>query len=224
MEVNIHEAKTHFSRLLQRVANGEEVTIARAGVPVARLVPVVPKKQDVRPLGFARGEVWVADDFDAPLPDELLKQFYGGTLPKLIDAPRREAQMKYLLDTVAWLWSVHADDRLGDGAREILANGKEEIYLSAASSWELSIKMRLGKLNFPGPPAHSVPSVHGEAGASIAIAVTHLHAVKVYDLPSHHSDPFDRLIIAQAMVEEMTVLTSDRIFEKYPIDVIWCGK
>ncbi len=89
MEVNIHEAKTHFSRLLQRVANGEEVTIARAGVPVARLVPVV-QKQAVRPLGFARGEVWVADDFDAPLPDELLKQFYGGTLPEPIDAPRRK--------------------------------------------------------------------------------------------------------------------------------------
>ena len=57
-----------------------------------------------------------------------------------------------------------------------------------------------------------------------SLAVTHLHAVKVYDLPSHHADPFDRLIIAQAIVEEMTVLTSDREFEKYPIDVIWCGK
>lgn len=89
MEVNIHEAKTQFSRLLQRVANGEEVTIARAGVPVARLVPVV-QKQDVRSLGFARGEVWVADDFDAPLPDELLKQFYGGVLPELVDSPRRK--------------------------------------------------------------------------------------------------------------------------------------
>jgi prevent-host-death family protein len=90
MEVNIHEAKTHFSRLLQRVANGEEVTIARAGVPVARLVAVEPKKPKVRPLGFARGEVWVADDFDAPLPDDLLKQFYGGTLPELVDTPRRK--------------------------------------------------------------------------------------------------------------------------------------
>ncbi len=89
MEVNIHEAKTHFSRLLQRVANGEEVIIARAGVPVARLVAVEPQKPKVRPLGFARGEVWIAEDFDAPLPDQLLKQFYGGTLPKLIDTPRR---------------------------------------------------------------------------------------------------------------------------------------
>jgi prevent-host-death family protein len=59
MEVNIHEAKTHLSRLLQRVAEGEEVTIARAGVPVAKLVPVEVKK-NVRPLGFARGEIWVA--------------------------------------------------------------------------------------------------------------------------------------------------------------------
>jgi prevent-host-death family protein len=76
MEVNIHEAKTHLSRLLQRVAEGEEVTIARAGVPVAKLVPVEVKK-NVRPLGFARGEIWVADDFDAPLPDDLLAAFEG---------------------------------------------------------------------------------------------------------------------------------------------------
>jgi prevent-host-death family protein len=83
MEVNIHQAKTHLSRLLQRVAAGEEVTIARAGVPVARLVAVEPEKRKIRPLGMDRGRVWVADDFDAPLPDALLKAFYGGELPKL---------------------------------------------------------------------------------------------------------------------------------------------
>jgi prevent-host-death family protein len=87
MEVNIHEAKTHLSRLLQRVAAGEEVTIARSGVPVARLVAVEPKAK--RPLGFARGQVWVADDFDAPLPDDLLREFYGGELPKLDPKPRK---------------------------------------------------------------------------------------------------------------------------------------
>jgi len=83
MEVNIHEAKTHLSRLLQRVAAGEEVTIARAGVPVARLVAAQPEPRKVRPLGFARGEIWIAEDFDAPLPDDLLRAFYGGDLPKL---------------------------------------------------------------------------------------------------------------------------------------------
>jgi prevent-host-death family protein len=88
MEVNIHEAKTHLSRLLQKVAAGEEVTIARAGVPVARLVAVEPKPKKVRPLGMDRGRIWIADDFDAPLPDDLLKAFYGGTLPPP-EKPRR---------------------------------------------------------------------------------------------------------------------------------------
>jgi prevent-host-death family protein len=90
MEVNIHEAKTHLSRLLQRVAAGEEVTIARSGVPVARLVAVEPEKKKIRPLGMDRGRIWIADDFDAPLPDELLKQFYGGELPKLEPKSRKQ--------------------------------------------------------------------------------------------------------------------------------------
>ena len=90
MEVNIHEAKTHLSRLLQRVAAREEVTIARAGVPVARLVAVKTKPNKVRPLGMDRGRIWIADDFDAPLPDDLLKAFYGGKLPPLEKARQRK--------------------------------------------------------------------------------------------------------------------------------------
>lgn len=86
MEVNVHEAKTHLSRLLQRVAAGEEVTIAKSGVPVARLVAVEPTKK-TRPLGMDRGRIWIADDFDAPLPDDLLKLFYGGELPPLEPTP-----------------------------------------------------------------------------------------------------------------------------------------
>ena len=83
MEVNIHEAKTQLSRLLRKVAEGEDVTISRAGVPVARLVRVEKKPLKKRPMGMDRGKIWIAEDFDAPLPDELLKQFYGGKLPKL---------------------------------------------------------------------------------------------------------------------------------------------
>ena len=89
MQVNIHEAKTYFSRLLQRVASGEEIVIARAGVPVARLVGV-EQKQKIRPLGMDRDKIWIADDFDAPLPDDLLKGFYYGELPKLEKPPRRK--------------------------------------------------------------------------------------------------------------------------------------
>jgi len=74
MSYNVHEAKTHLSRLLDRVAAGEEVLIAKAGVPVARLVPVV-LPVDVRPLGTESGRVFIADDFDAPLPADVLNSF-----------------------------------------------------------------------------------------------------------------------------------------------------
>ena len=76
MDVNIHYAKTHLSKLLQRAEAGEEITIARHGVPVARLVPVVKQVQR-RQLGMYRDRVWIADDFDAPLPDEILDAFEG---------------------------------------------------------------------------------------------------------------------------------------------------
>lgn len=76
-EVNIHQAKTHLSRLLQRVAAGEEIIIANRGVPVARLVPAGRRKV-VRELGIDAGRVHISDDFDAPLPDEILAGFLGG--------------------------------------------------------------------------------------------------------------------------------------------------
>ena len=88
MEVNVHQAKTHLSRLLRRVAEGEEITIARAGVPVARLVAVEHAK-NVRPLNMDRGRVWVADDFDAPLPPDLLAAFEGETDSEPPAKPRR---------------------------------------------------------------------------------------------------------------------------------------
>lgn len=131
--------------------------------------------------------------------------------------------MKYLLDSVIWLWSIDAVEKINEDCRGIMENGREEIYFSAASVWELSIKARLGKLRLPGPPAQCIPAFMAKQGLR-PLPVTHLHAVKVYDLPLHHQDPFDRLIIAQAITEEMTVLTSDRDFRKYAVDVLWCGK
>jgi PIN domain nuclease of toxin-antitoxin system len=131
--------------------------------------------------------------------------------------------MKYLLDTVVWLWSIDSVERLSKNGKEVLDNGKEEVYFSAATAWELSIKARLGKLTLPGPPAECIPAFMAKQGLR-PLPVTHIHAVKVYDLPAHHEDPFDRLIIAQAMTEEMTVLTANRVFAKYSVEVLWCGK
>ena len=131
--------------------------------------------------------------------------------------------MKYLLDSMIWLWSIYAIDRMNDSCRKILEDGREEVYFSAATAWELSIKARLGKLHLPGPPGHCIPAFMAKQGLR-PLPVTHLHAVKVYDLPLHHDDPFDRLIIAQAVMEGMTVLTSDKAFRKYSVDVLWSGR
>lgn len=131
--------------------------------------------------------------------------------------------MKYLLDTMVWLWSVGPSQIIGTAGLEVIASAEEEIYLSAASSWEIAIKTRLGKFQLPEPPGRYVPKRLAEQGIR-SLPINQDHSLRVYDLPSHHSDPFDRMIIAQAMVEQMTVLTSDRQFEKYPIDVIWCGR
>jgi prevent-host-death family protein len=86
IQVNTHEAKTRFSRLLRRVAAGEEITIANRGVPVARLVPI-PAEQTTRKLGVFRGQMTVPDDFDAPLPDDILDAFEG-------KAPRKKKARK----------------------------------------------------------------------------------------------------------------------------------
>jgi prevent-host-death family protein len=93
MEVNIHEAKTNFSKLLQRVALGEEVIIAKAGTPVAKLVPV-KVAQGKRPLGLYRGQIWMADDFDAPLPDDILAAFYGEDTPERKPVKRSPAKKR----------------------------------------------------------------------------------------------------------------------------------
>jgi len=131
--------------------------------------------------------------------------------------------VNYLLDTMIWLWSVDSVEKLNQECRDILENGREEIYFSAATAWEISIKARLGKLHLPGPPAQILPAFMAKQGLR-PLPVTHLHAVKVYDLPLHHNDPFDRLIIAQAISEEMAVLTADSDFRKYPVRIVWCGR
>jgi PIN domain nuclease of toxin-antitoxin system len=131
--------------------------------------------------------------------------------------------MKYLLDTVIWLWSIASVEKLNQSCLAILENGREEIYFSAATAWEVSIKARLGKLHLPAPPSECIPTFTAKQGLR-PLPVTQLHAIGVFNLQPHHQDPFDRLIIAQALAEDMTIMTSDRLFGKYPIDIFWCGK
>lgn len=131
--------------------------------------------------------------------------------------------MKYLLDTSVWLWSLTASERINAKGRQLLVNGGEELYLSAASSWEISIKSSLGKLRLPEPASSYVPKRLAAQGIR-PLTITHAHALAVSELPAHHNDPFDRLLIAQARLEDMAVLTADRVFEQYEVEVLWCGR
>ena len=131
--------------------------------------------------------------------------------------------MKYLLDTMVWIWSVGLTENIGEEGQKILADASSEVYLSTASSWELAIKTQLGKYVLPEPPPTYVPKRLAEQRI-LSLPISQTHSLKVYDLPLFHRDPFDRLIIAQALVEEMTILTSDRDFAKYSTPIIWCGK
>lgn len=131
--------------------------------------------------------------------------------------------MKYLLDTVVWLWSLGPTEKIGKKGLEILNSGEEEIFFSAASAWEVAIKTRIGKFKLPENPTIYVPKRLNEQGIR-ALPVTLTHALKVHDLDLHHNDPFDRLIVAQALIEDLVILTSDRSMARYPVDVVWCGK
>ena len=131
--------------------------------------------------------------------------------------------MKYLLDTSVFLLADASPERLNRQARDLLSHEREGIYLSAASSWEISIKHALGKLELPGPAMKYVPQRLRELGLQ-ALDITHVHALATGELPWHHQDPFDRLLIIQARLEQMVLLTSDRVFEKYAVKTLWCGR
>lgn len=128
--------------------------------------------------------------------------------------------MKLLLDTQTWLWMQAASKRLGAQARELIMNPTNDLLLSAASSWEIAIKYRLGKLPLPTTPDKYVPDRMRSSGTQ-PLHITHAHTLRVAELPNHHGDPFDRLLIAQAQLDGLTLLTADRTFAKYDVPVYW---
>ena len=131
--------------------------------------------------------------------------------------------MKYLLDTSILLWSLGAEHKLNQKARELLLASATELYLSAASSWEIAIKYALGTFTLPKPPSQFITSAIGLL-ALRSLDITHFHSLAAGELPPHHRDPFDRMLIAQARMENMVLLTADRTFLKYELKYLFCGK
>jgi PIN domain nuclease of toxin-antitoxin system len=102
--------------------------------------------------------------------------------------------------------------------RSKLSDSANELFLSAASAWEIAIKYALGKLALPAPPASYVPSRMKSSGTS-GLPIEHVHALHVASLPDHHRDPFDRLLIAQAQVERIPIVSSDEQFARYDVEL-----
>lgn len=128
--------------------------------------------------------------------------------------------MRLLLDTHVLLWWLMDDERLSAKARRVISNQRSKLFFSAASSWEVAIKVSIGRLTLPEPPRVLIPKVLREQSI-FSLEITHGHALAVADLPAHHRDPFDRLLIAQSTLEKLPILTSDPVFEKYEIKTIF---
>ena len=126
---------------------------------------------------------------------------------------------RILLDTQCWLWMLAAPERFSEAGRVLVTDRNNELYLSAASAWEIAIKHGLGKLELPGSPAEVVPTLMTKSGVS-ALPIQLSHALQVAQLPQHHRDPFDRLLVAQAQLENMPILTADTQLAQYEVTVL----
>jgi PIN domain nuclease of toxin-antitoxin system len=127
--------------------------------------------------------------------------------------------MRLLVDTQVWLWMLATPDRLTPEARALVENGATEVLLSAASAWEIAIKVGLGRLALPGPPEDTVPALMVRSAVT-PLSVTHRHALRVAALPPHHRDPFDRLLVAQAQIEDLPLLTADPQLRAYDVKIV----
>lgn len=128
--------------------------------------------------------------------------------------------MRLLLDTHAFLWFIMGDPRTSPTARSLIEDEDHEKVLSVASAWEIAIKLSIGKLALAEPFEMLIPREIDQGGL-ILLPITLPHTAIVSKLPHHHRDPFDRLLIAQAMAEGMSILSADSAFDAYPITRLW---
>ncbi len=127
--------------------------------------------------------------------------------------------MRLLLDTHALLWWLADDDRLGSQARELIEDPGNDVLVSVASLWEIVVKVRVGKLEADiSEVADAVPA---EGFTLLGISTAHL--VTLATLPKHHRDPFDHLLMAQAIEEDATFISEDRNSSRYPIRLVTCS-
>jgi len=130
--------------------------------------------------------------------------------------------MKFLLDTHTFLWLINElySSKLSETVKRLFLKPENQFYLSIASVWEIAIKVNLGKLDIVQPIAPFILGQLQENEISL-LDIRFQHAVKVVELPLHHRDPFDRILIAQSLVEDIPLLSKDKVFDAYGIQRTW---
>jgi len=131
--------------------------------------------------------------------------------------------VRILVDTHCWLWALARPQALNIEAAELLASRKTDVVFSAASVWEIAIKSALGKLRLSTTNGDSLFDII-DRQPLIPLPILYSHARHVASLPHHHHDPFDRLLIAQAQIENLPIMTADDQFLQYEIEIIWAAR
>jgi PIN domain nuclease of toxin-antitoxin system len=128
--------------------------------------------------------------------------------------------MNLLLDTHAFLWFIDGSTKLSQRARELIEDQRNAKLVSVASLWEMGLKMGLGRLELAQPFEELIPRQMELNGFGL-LPVRIPHIVRVISLPFHHRDPFDRMIVAQCVAEDLSVVSLDSVFDKYSIQRLW---
>lgn len=128
--------------------------------------------------------------------------------------------MRLLLDTCTFLWLITDSGQLSARARGLLIARENEVYLSAVSAWEISVKFGLGKLPLPQPPSIFVPKERARHELQ-SLSLGESACLAVGRLPDLHKDPFDRMLICQSITEGLTLITPDPLISQYAVSVIW---
>ena len=128
--------------------------------------------------------------------------------------------MRLLLDTATFLWVINDAPELSAQARELFVDPGNEVYLSSASAWEIALKYGLGRLPLPEPPDRFVPAQRKQHGID-PLQLEEEAALHLTRLPLLHKDPFDRMLVCQAIVDNLVILTPDDLVTQYPVRTIW---
>ena len=122
---------------------------------------------------------------------------------------------KFLIDTHTFIWLIEDDSKLPDSSKQLIDDLDNDVFISIASLWEMAIKVSIGKLKLAGVLSQAIDELYARNIKILPIGS--LHILRVQNLPFHHKDPFDRIIIAQSLVENFTLISVDDVFDRYAV-------